>query len=469
MRLLLTVILSVFLFTIPVFGQTEKPQTIIVPTGSLGEISETRIKILEKTLESKLGEYFEIVPKQLFEEAQEKAFEELDYEECTENQCIMMIQEMLQVENAFQLVLIYEEGDTQLSVTWTDLDQKRVKEEYCEGCKTKELRKTIAGLVDNLIGVKEKVLIKVEPPKKVEPVVVETSKVVSKVVQEPVVQKIENDETNGLFVTVGDSGTILTSSDGITWITRRSERSEYLFGVTYGDRLFVTVGSSGTILTSSDGKYWTLRNSGTSNELNGITYGNGHFITVGKRGTILISSNGISWISVTSGTSEYLWGVKYLNGLFVTVGDSGTILTSSDGITWITRRSERSEYLFGVTYGDRLFVTVGSSGTILTSSDGKYWTLRNSGTSNELNGITYGNGMFITVGDESTIFTSLDGNSWSEKNSGKTEGLTGVTYGNGLFVIVNKKGKIFTSSNGTTWTQRNSGLSESIWGVTYSQ
>jgi len=350
MRLLLTVILSVFLFTIPVFGQTEKPQTIIVPTGSLGEISETRIKILEKTLESKLGEYFEIVPKQLFEEAQEKAFEELDYEECTENQCIMMIQEMLQVENAFQLVLIYEEGDTQLSVTWTDLDQKRVKEEYCEGCKTKELRKTIAGLVDNLIGVKEKVLIKVEPPKKVEPVVVETSKVVSKVVQEPVVQKIENDETNGLFVTVGDSGTILTSSDGITWITRRSERSEYLFGVTYGDRLFVTVGSSGTILTSSDGKYWTLRNSGTSNELNGITYGNGMFITVGDESTIFTSLDGNSWSEKNSGKTEGLTGVTYGNGLFVIVNKKGKIFTSSNGTTWTQRNSGLSESIWGVTY-----------------------------------------------------------------------------------------------------------------------
>ena len=97
MRLLLTVILSVFLFTIPVFGETEKPQTIIVPTGSLGNISEVRKKILEKTLESALDDHFDIVPKDIFEEAQEKAFEELDYEECTEEQCIMMIKEILQV------------------------------------------------------------------------------------------------------------------------------------------------------------------------------------------------------------------------------------------------------------------------------------------------------------------------------------------------------------------------------------
>ena len=80
--------------------------------------------ILEKTLESTLDDYFDIIPNQLFEEAQEKAFEELDYDECTEDQCIMMIQEMLQVENSFQLVVISEEDDTQISVTWNDLEKK---------------------------------------------------------------------------------------------------------------------------------------------------------------------------------------------------------------------------------------------------------------------------------------------------------------------------------------------------------
>jgi len=151
MRFLLSVFLSVIFFTIPVFGQSEKPQTIIVPTGSLGDISEVRKKMLEKTLESALDEHFDIVPKDLFEEAQEKAFEELDYEECTEEQCIMMIKEILQVENAFQLVLMEEDGDIQISLTWNDLDKKRVEEEYCEGCKTKQLRKLVTMLVDKLI------------------------------------------------------------------------------------------------------------------------------------------------------------------------------------------------------------------------------------------------------------------------------------------------------------------------------
>ena len=74
----LLIILSILLLSSPVIGQSGKPQTIIIPTGSLGVMSESRIKILEKTLESKLDDYFAIVPKELFEEAQEQAFQEMD-------------------------------------------------------------------------------------------------------------------------------------------------------------------------------------------------------------------------------------------------------------------------------------------------------------------------------------------------------------------------------------------------------
>ena len=143
-----------FLFIIAItkiIAQVDLPQAIIVPTGSLGEVSEIRKKILEKTLESSLDDYFAIVPKDLFEEAQEKAFEELDYEECTEEQCIVLIKEMLQVENSFQLVLMAEGDDTYISLNWNDLDRKRVQEEICEKCDTKKLRESISLLVNTLV------------------------------------------------------------------------------------------------------------------------------------------------------------------------------------------------------------------------------------------------------------------------------------------------------------------------------
>ena len=151
-------------------------------------MSKVRIGILEKTLESKLDDYFAIVPKELFEEAQEQAFQEMDADECTEDQCILMIKEILQIENAFKMDLMSEDGDTHISITWNDLNQKRVEEEYCEGCKTKELRNMIGGLVEKLVGVKD--VVKKEPPKKVEPKVVE----IPKKVEEHVVIDIKDIE-----------------------------------------------------------------------------------------------------------------------------------------------------------------------------------------------------------------------------------------------------------------------------------
>ena len=114
------------------------------------------------------------------------------------------------------------------------------------------------------------------------------------------------------FVSVGNSGTILTSPDGILWTKRTSGKWEYLSGVTSGNGLFVTVGNLiGIILTSSDGNSWTKRTSGTWVYLRGVTSGNGLFVTVGESGTILTSPDGNSWTKRTSGTSKYLRGVTY--------------------------------------------------------------------------------------------------------------------------------------------------------------
>ena len=93
----------------------------------------------------------------------------------------------------------------------------------------------------------------------------------------------DNTTTTGLFVTVGwdqePSSPLLMES---TWTSRTSGTYQnYLNGVTYGNNTFVTVGNSGTILTSPDGNSWTKRTSVTSKSLVGVTYGNGLFVTVG--------------------------------------------------------------------------------------------------------------------------------------------------------------------------------------------
>ena len=97
-----------------------------------------------------LTKYFRLVPQDKFEAAQDKAFEELDYQECTEDQCIMLIQEFLQVENVFSLQLVEENGDTQLSLTWVGLDEKKVVSDFCQGCQTNELNEKVVLLMKDL-------------------------------------------------------------------------------------------------------------------------------------------------------------------------------------------------------------------------------------------------------------------------------------------------------------------------------
>ena len=79
----LILILSFLLISLPSLGQSsERPETIIIPVSSLGEVSEVRKQILQNTLEDELKSHFRLISQERFEEVQEKVFEELEYDEC---------------------------------------------------------------------------------------------------------------------------------------------------------------------------------------------------------------------------------------------------------------------------------------------------------------------------------------------------------------------------------------------------
>src|SRR3989442_6022940 len=104
---------------------------------------------------------------------------------------------------------------------------------------------------------------------------------------------------NGEFVAVGFGGTILTSTDGVSWVQRQSGTQNYLKGVAYGNGQYVAVGDSdvfltpGTILTSVDGVNWAQHQSGTTHGLSGIAYGNGPVVAVGGALAPVASAAGV--------------------------------------------------------------------------------------------------------------------------------------------------------------------------------
>ena len=255
---------------------------------------------------------------------------------------------------------------------------------------------------------------------------------------------------------------------------------------------YVAVGQSGKIITSSDGNTWNNRTSGTSVNLIGITYGNSKFLTLtglmdngtASPATVLTSANGTSWASTSAtcsscGTDNFsINDVTYGNSTYVAVGQSGKILTSSDGTSWDNRSSGTTSNLIGITYGNSKFLTLtglmdngtASPATVLTSDNGTSWastsaTCSSCGTDNvSINGVTYGNSTYVAVGDNATgagkILTSANGTSWTSRISGTTSSPIGITYGNSKFLTLtgtmddgtDSPATVLTSANGTSWT-----------------
>ncbi len=265
---------------------------------------------------------------------------------------------------------------------------------------------------------------------------------------------------NGIFVVVGQHGTILTSPDGITWTLRPSGVTSDLLGVTYGNGIFVAVGASATILASSDGASWTKENSGTDRWVSGVAYGNGKFVAVGGfhpfcgadppcGAFILTSTDAVNWENTYLGPSiGGLLGVIYANGIFVGFDPMGGTVGSPDGMNW-TRFSASLTSGYGsfwsLAYGNGIFVGFGEFGEVLTSPDGMTWTKGATVIEPAPLGIAYANGTFVAVARNGMILTSLDGVTWTERISGITSDLYGVAYGNGTFVIVGEDGAILQS------------------------
>jgi len=111
-----------------------------------------------------------------------------------------------------------------------------------------------------------------------------------------------------------------------------------LNGVAFGGGLFVAVGNGGTIFTSTDGVSWTSRTSGTTNNLNAVAYSStlGMFVAVGASGTILTSTDGTTWTSRSGGAGTlYSVGWSPTAAAFMAVPlTGGTAYASTNGTSW---------------------------------------------------------------------------------------------------------------------------------------
>lgn len=257
----------------------------------------------------------------------------------------------------------------------------------------------------------------------------------------------------GHSVIVGDSGTILTSTDATRWTQVGADAAQgaSLYSVTYGKHLFVAVGDSGTILTSIDATNWTQQ--ATDLEagyfLNAVGYGKGLFAAVGSFGLVITSPDGTNWTEQVPPQDTDLYALAFGSGQFVAAGDYGTIRTSPDGTNWTTQATGFPDLsIYALASGGGLFVAGTWDGETLVSTDATNWTSESptAANGNSINGLAFGQNHFLAVGDSGALLLSTDGANWFADYSGSEQILSAAAYfQNGQFLAVGDSGTILLS------------------------
>lgn len=176
---------------------------------------------------------------------------------------------------------------------------------------------------------------------------------------------------NGIFIAVGNRGTIYKSITAYDWTKVDSGITENINGVIFGYGIFVAVGDNGTVLTSdAAGDAWTKRDLAIvpASNLNSIAYGLATLAAVGDNGRVFSSNNGVVWFERTSGTNARLNAVAFNNNTFTACGESGAVITSPDGIVWTVRDSSTTNNLLAVSSIKDSVVLLGNRGTAVLSA-----------------------------------------------------------------------------------------------------
>lgn len=265
-------------------------------------------------------------------------------------------------------------------------------------------------------------------------------------------------------VAVGVSGTIRLSTNGGNSWTSATTPGAVMYAVTWAGNRFVAVGAAGAILTSDDGSTWVAQVSPATQNLNGIAWNGSLLMAVGDGGTAYTSPDGQNWTSHPSGVGSSLLSVAWAGGVFVAVGQSGVVRTTPDGTTWTPHTSDAGT-LLAIAQGSKL-VAVGNAGMITSSPDGASWSAQTV-ASVRFQGITWMGTKFVAVGQSGLVMTSTDGDNWIQTSSSRAA-LNAVASSGTRMVAVGDGGTIVTSDDGIQWLVRASGTTNNLYGVAWS-
>jgi hypothetical protein len=192
--------------------------------------------------------------------------------------------------------------------------------------------------------------------------------------------------------------------------------------IRYLNNIYIAVGSTGLIATSTDLINWTTRSSGTSANFNDVTWTGTNYVVCGDSSAIRYSTDLATWTAATgfSGTGRSL--VSGASGTVVVSrpgGATSTMYSTNHGQSWTasaTPPTNAANKPTSTAFGNSTFVLVNSSSEIWTSSDGSSWTQQTDGTTDGHIGIAYSGSVWfagsrLALGNAGVSSTNLT--SWT--------------------------------------------------------
>lgn len=187
---------------------------------------------------------------------------------------------------------------------------------------------------------------------------------------------------DGLLVVVGDSGTVLTTRDGIRWTFTKTVDTLSLQDVASDGTRFVVVGSAGAILRSSDGVVWERRASPVVAGLTDIVHFGGRFYARGDDGSMIDSKDGWDWSVRNTDSVKFVAIAANKNGVLATVvhrhgDDFGVMAWRAVGDTGWTNLGTIDIPLMtqfgGVVADDSSWLVTNEVGQAWRTRDGRTW------------------------------------------------------------------------------------------------
>jgi hypothetical protein len=184
-----------------------------------------------------------------------------------------------------------------------------------------------------------------------------------------------------LIVVAGENGEIWTSSNASNWTKATIDvpTTETLLSSVYANGKFIIVGESGTILLSSDGYSWENLATNISNNLSHVTHDGVKFFIVGDGGAIFSSLNGSMWEDITYITMDKpfydIKGSEFLSGhgpeelVPGVVSDSVNMQVNTRPGAWWDNDTVSQNLLYGYT-GFNMVSKVDISGELTVSFNG---------------------------------------------------------------------------------------------------